>query len=119
MLVDTAIWIDHLAKGHAGLIRAIEQELVQLHPMVIGELATGSLPRRKQTLTDLWTMPIVRPATDEDVQEMIEARRLWGRGLSYVDCHLLAACLIRGAELWTTDRRLAEAAGELGCRFGK
>jgi hypothetical protein len=46
---------------------------------------------------------------------MIERDTLFGRGLGYVDAHLLAAVrLTAGAELWTIDHRLHAAAARFG-----
>lgn len=43
----------------------------------------------------------------------VESHRLTGRGLVYVDVHLLASVMLHGAMFWTLDRRLAEIAGRL------
>ena len=44
----------------------------------------------------------------------IERRRLMGRGIGYIDVHLLASvALTRGSKLRTRDKRLAAIADEL------
>ena len=40
-----------------------------------------------------------------------------GRGLGYVDIHLLASSIIGNVVLWTADRRLREAATEIGLSY--
>ncbi len=46
---------------------------------------------------------------------LVERHRLFGRGIGYVDAHLIASCLLRPAlRLWTRDRRLGDAARDLG-----
>jgi len=64
-----------------------------------------------QLLGDLPGAPM---ATDREVLEFIERRGLVGRGIGYVDAHLLAsASLASGTRLWTKDRRLAVVAATL------
>ena len=40
-----------------------------------------------------------------------------GRGLGYIDIHLLASAILGNVVLWTLDRRLNDVAGELGISF--
>ena len=110
-LVDTSVWIDHLRHGDAALVKLLEENLVVVHPMVIGELALGNLRARRELLEDLADLPSAPVATHEEVLLLIEHRRLHGTGLDLVDAHLLASALIAAdVRLWTRDRRLAEAA---------
>jgi predicted nucleic acid-binding protein len=113
ILVDTSIWISHLRRGDAHLVEMLEQGEVQTHPMVTGELACGNLPRRKEVLALLSRLPMAPVASHEEALGFIEANRLMGRGIGYVDIHLLAATLLEGTRLWTDDARLAAAARRL------
>jgi predicted nucleic acid-binding protein len=115
ILVDTSVWVDHLRAGDTRLAALLERDLVTMHPMVIGELACGNLKDR-QTLLALWrNLPQLLAATDDEALFFLEHNRLWGRGIGYVDLHLLAAVsLSNGTRLWTRDRRLRETAGQLG-----
>jgi predicted nucleic acid-binding protein len=45
---------------------------------------------------------------------VIDQRRLHGRGLGWVDVHLLASSRLTGCRLWTRDKALAAAAQECG-----
>ena len=84
------------------------------HPFVIGELACGNLGNRNAILALLRTLPTAQIATDDEVMGFIERRRLMGRGIRYIDVHLLASvALTRGSRLWTRDKRLAAIADEL------
>ena len=86
-----------------------------MHPFIRAELALGSLPKRQVTLASLDGLRTVRLASHESVLAMIEDRKLHGRGIGYVDAHLVAACLITpGAELWTTDKALWAVAHDIG-----
>ncbi len=52
---------------------------------------------------------------DGEVYALIEAERLFGLGIGFVDAHLLAALrLTPGVRLWTLDKRLATVADRLG-----
>jgi predicted nucleic acid-binding protein len=115
ILVDTSVWIDHLRRGDARLLLALEAGEVLTHPFVIGELACGNLRNRGEILDLLAHLPAAPAAADAEVLGFIERRKLMGRGMGYVDAHLLAAtALARPARLWTRDRRLAGIATSLG-----
>jgi len=88
------------------------------HPLVLGELACGSIGSRDEILTLLGRLPGPRIASHEEVLEFIERKRLWGVGLSYVDVHLLASALLSNIELWTAYKHLRAAAQALGVAYG-
>ncbi len=114
LLVDTSVWINHLRKGDDGLAEALQDNLVIIHPHVLGELALGNLKDRSAVLSLLRNLPEAVVATDEEVQTMIEEQSLFGRGISYTDAHLLAAVrLTPEARLWTRDMRLSAVATSL------
>jgi predicted nucleic acid-binding protein len=111
ILADTSVWIDHLRKGDKSLAGLLEKGQICMHPMIIGELACGSL-RDRAVLLRLWrNLPSVAAVTDEASLAFIEAKELAGKGIGFVDAHLLAAVAAqRGAKLWTRDKRLAGVA---------
>ena len=114
ILVDTSIWVAHLRAGDASLSRMLDAGGVAIHPFVIGEIALGHLRRRDVVLGALADLPRLPCATDEEVLAFIDAADLAGRGIGYVDAHLLAALkLAPGTLLWTRDRRLDEVARRL------
>ena len=118
ILVDTSVWVDHLHAAQPELMRLLRGGLVRQHPMVIGELAMGSLRSRTTFLELLGDLPAVTVARHEEVLGLIERRRLHGRGLSLVDAHLLAAVVLSpGTTLWTRDRRLHDAAKAEGLAY--
>jgi predicted nucleic acid-binding protein len=115
VLVDTSVWIDHLHKLDRHLVASLHRDEVSVHSAVLGELALGTLRDRAPFLELLQQLPQVRGATDREVLLFVESRRLFGRGLGFVDAHLLASSLLNpGVLLWTRDRRLRKAAQELG-----
>jgi predicted nucleic acid-binding protein len=115
ILVDTSVWVDHLRADNIDLTAMLGTGMVLAHPFVIGELALGNLRQRKAILTALSDLPHADIATDAEVLTFIDRHALSGRGVGYVDAHLLAAVrLTAGATLWTNDRRLHGVADELG-----
>jgi hypothetical protein len=115
ILVDTSIWVRHLRAGNDRLADLLEAGMVLTHAFVIGEIALGNLHRREPVLSALSDLPRSETATDTEVLHFIGRHALFGRGIGYVDSHLLAAVrLTAGAMLWTDDRRLNDAAVELG-----
>jgi predicted nucleic acid-binding protein len=120
ILVDTSVWIDHLRERSATLADALEHEEVMTHPFVIGELACGNLKDRVEVLRLLSTLRAVTLAMDREVLLLIERHRLMGRGIGYIDAHLIASVLLSdGAQLWTRDKRLRTVAAGLRVAFEK
>lgn len=115
ILVDTSVWVDHLRTNNETLAGLLNMGAVLVHPFIIGELALGRMRQREIVLTSLAALPGTAIATDAEVRRFIERHALFGRGIGYVDVHLLAAArLTDAASLWTNDKRLYGVAGELG-----
>ena len=72
----------------------------------------GTIKNRIQVLNLLRELPPASMAADEEVLSYVEARKLWGRGVGWVDVHLLASALLSHARLWTFDKRLRELTSE-------
>jgi hypothetical protein len=114
ILVDTSVWVDHLRGTDEQLVSLLSSGTVLTHPLVIGELALGSLHRRDVVLGALRNLPRAVVADDDEVLRFIEAEALAGIGIGYIDAHLLAATrLTPDASFWTRDRRLSLVAGRL------
>ena len=115
LLADTSVWIDHFRRGNPRLAAALEDQDVLTHPFVIGELACGDLRDRSAVLALLHRLPRATVATDDEALALIGNRRLMGRGLGYIDVHLLASALLSSSvTLWTLDAPLASTAARLG-----
>ena len=114
ILVDTSVWIDHLRRGDSELQAALQAMLVAVHPFVVGELACGNLRARNEVLSLLQALPSVPVASDREALVFMERHALMGRGIGYVDVHLLASACLGAALLWTRDKRLHGIAAELG-----
>jgi predicted nucleic acid-binding protein len=118
ILVDTSVWVDHLRRGDARLASLLESASALIHPFIIGEIACGSLRERETVLELLQDLPMATVADSDEVLVFIERHRLHGKGIGYVDVHLLAAvALSEGATLWTRDKRLQSVSKALGCAY--
>jgi predicted nucleic acid-binding protein len=118
ILVDTSVWVEHLRRGLPRLASLLQDGEVLIHPWVIGELACGTLRNRQEVLELLQGLPTATVASDAEVLLLIERDRLMGRGIGYVDVHLLASARLSHCRLWTQDRRMASVAEELGIGAG-
>ncbi|HEY9109947.1 MAG TPA: type II toxin-antitoxin system VapC family toxin [Roseateles sp.] len=115
VLVDTSVWVDHFRQRSDALTELLALDFCLSHPLVIGEIACGTPPNRRQTLADLDCLQQTRQASVREVMDFIEREQLFGAGFSLVDLLLLASTLMTpGTELWTLDKRL----GSLAERFG-
>ena len=118
ILVDTSVWIDHLHHTEGALVGLLEQNVVLMHPMILGELACGNLKNRA-VLIGLWqALPRLSAATDVEALQFLDIHELMGKGIGFIGVHLLCAvALANGAQFWTRDKRLAEIATELGLGY--
>ncbi|HLI30017.1 MAG TPA: PIN domain-containing protein [Terriglobia bacterium] len=114
ILVDSSVWVAHFRKGSPALSELLDDGLALAHPFIVGELACGNLRNRSRILGDLEALPSATSATNGEVMRLIEARKLWGLGIGWIDGHLLASALLSACRLWTLDRRLLRAAATAG-----
>jgi len=113
ILADTSVWISHIREGQPHLEHALVDAKVLMHPFVLGEIACGNLRARSQTLHRLGRLPTPVFASNDEVLILLERHRLFGRGLGWVDVHLLASARLTGCWLWTLDIPLRDAAAVL------
>ena len=113
ILVDTSVWIEHFRRGSERLKSLLYDEQVLCHPFVVGELACGALRNRHEILSLVRALPEASVAEQAEVLRFLEARRLYGRGLGWVDANLLASTPLTGCSLWTLDKALRKAAAAL------
>ena len=118
ILVDTSVWIEHFRNADPQLADLLDGGLVLMHPFVVGEIACGNLANRTSVLDLLQQLPMAVEAQTGEVLRFVESNALYGRGIGYVDVHLLAATMLTPeTTLWTRDKRLHEAAETLGCAY--
>ena len=120
VLVDTSVWIRFLSNRapHAiELDRLLSRDEVSGHDFVYGELLIGDGGGRRQLLEDYPQMHQAPVVPHSDIVAFVRDRRLHGRGVGWVDAHLLASALVGRLQLWTADTRLATLAEELGIAY--
>ena len=120
VLVDTSVWIRFLsnrAPYAAELDRLLSRDEVCGHEFVYGELLIGDKGGRKQLLASYAQMHRAPVATHGEVVVFVQERKLHGRGIGWIDAHLLASALVGRLKLWTADPRLAELAKDFGVGY--
>ena len=120
VLADTSVWIRFLsnrAPYAAELDELLSCGEVSGHEFVYGELLIGDKGGRRQLLANYEQVHQAPSVPHRDVVEFVRDRRLHGRGIGWIDAHLLASALVGRLKLWTTDPRLAVLARELGIAY--
>lgn len=117
VLVDTSVWVTHLRDGTAELEILLNDGQAVCHPFVVSELACGNVKNRDEILSLLQALDQAETAEHHEVMHFIEEHKLMGKGLGYIDMHLLASVLLTGIPLWTLDKRLAEVTASLGLNY--
>jgi predicted nucleic acid-binding protein len=117
VLVDTSVWVSHLRDGNVGLEKLLSDGEVVCHPFIVGELACGNLKNRYEILTYLQSLPMTILAEDEEVLKFIENNQLMGKGLGYIDIHLIASAVLTDVSLWTLDKTLDKFTKKIGITY--
>jgi predicted nucleic acid-binding protein len=117
ILVDTSIWVRFLRGTEpfaTELDRLLTENDVLAHELVYGELLLGDRGGRATLLADYERMQQAATVQHGEVVGLVRSRNLQGRGVGWVDVHLLASTLIERARLWTADEGLSRLAREAG-----
>ena len=117
VLVDTSIWVTHLRQGSRQLEKLLMDAEVMCHPFIIGELACGNLKNQDEIISLLQSLPMAPTIEFDEFLFFIDRNHLMGKGIGFVDVHLLASAQLTGVPLWTTDKRLKSAADQLKLTF--
>lgn len=117
VLVDTSVWVAHLRNGNIGLETLLNEGYVVCHPFIAGELACGNLKNRAEILSLLQALPVTTHVEHEEVMKFIEDHTLMGKGLGYIDIHLIASAILTEIPLWTVDKKLNEVSLKLGIKY--
>jgi predicted nucleic acid-binding protein len=113
VLADTSVWIDHWRRRSDRLAHLLETKRLVMHPCVLGEIALGRISNRGAVLADLALLDSPTVAENPEVFALIDRAPLWGRGIGWVDAHLLASARLDHLRLWTLDQHLARVARDL------
>ncbi len=117
VLVDTSVWVSHLRKGNTRFEKLLNDGDVVCHPFIVGELACGNLKNRAEILSLLQALPMSIQAEHNEVMRFIEINQMMGKGLGYIDVHLLASALLTEVPIWTMDKKLADVSKNMVLNF--
>jgi predicted nucleic acid-binding protein len=106
-----------LRHGNEDLQKLLHGGEVVCHPFIVGELACGNLKKRSDILTYLQSLPMTILAEDEEVLRFIEDHQLMGKGLGYIDVHLIASAVLTNVLLWTLDKTLDKFTKKIGINY--
>jgi predicted nucleic acid-binding protein len=120
ILVDTSVWLRALGglepfKSH--LDRLLFQNQVTGHDLIYGELLIGDVGGRSRFLATYLYFDRAAPVSHREVGELVRLRRLHGRGIGWIDAHLLASAMAGRLRFWTADDRLATVAADMGVGY--
>jgi predicted nucleic acid-binding protein len=117
ILVDTSVWVEHFRRRNEILDVLLKQERIVAHPFIRGELALGHYSSARSALDEMAELQELRIADPDEVYHFIILHKLSGRGVGYVDVHLVASVrLYTGVQFWTFDKRLDRIAADLGVK---
>jgi len=117
VLVDTSVWVEHLRSGNIGLENLLNDDHVICHLFIVGELACGNFSNRSEILSLLQALPLANHAEHEEVMHFVENYSLMGKGLGYVDMHLIVAAMLNRVPIWTLDKKLKGVSSKLGLEY--
>ena len=103
VLVDTSVWIRFLANRapHAAALNRL----------------IGDRGGRRKLLAAYERIRQAEMVPHHDVVAFVRDRDLHGRGMGWIDVHLLASAIVGRLQLWTADRRFSAVANELGVAY--
>jgi predicted nucleic acid-binding protein len=117
ILVDTSVWIRFFSNQAPYVDRLdtlLDRGEAAGHELIYGELLISDRGGRTKFLASYERMYQASVVPHSDVVSFVRVRKLHGRGLGWIDVHLLASALVGRLQLWTADNNLAAVAGELG-----
>jgi len=120
VLVDTSVWIRFLANRAPYAIeldKLLNLDEVTGHELVYGELLIGDRGGRRKLLAAYEQIHQASIVPHREVVAFVRDRDLQGRGVGWIDIHLLASALVGRLRLWTVDPRFAAVAEELGVAY--
>ena len=117
VLVDTSVWINHFRKGDSRLDSLLMKGNAATHEFIIGELACGRFKKYDEIINLLKNLHRSKIITIEEYLLFTKKNKLNAKGIGFVDIHLLASSKVSGYPLFTYDKKLSDAARELGLAY--
>lgn len=104
--MDTSLWIDHLNNKNERLCLLLKENQVFIHPFIIGEISCGNLSKRAEIIHLLHQLPKAEMASHDEALDFLINHKLYGKGIGWIDVHLVASCALSHLKLITLDKRL-------------
>ena len=117
VIIDSSVWIGHLKSSNKNLVILLQEAQVLTHPMIVGELACGSMKSRDEFLSLLSWLPVCQTASHSEVLQFIDTHKLFGKGIGWVDVNLITSAVLSAAKIWTLDKNLHKSCHRLGISF--
>ena len=118
VLVDTCVWVEHFRTANEELVMLLSSGKVLCHPLVVGEIACGTPPKRLQTISDLGRLATVQNATIKETIALVQREHLFGLGCGLIDLQLLASTMLTPTtKLWTLDKNLSKLANRFAIQY--
>lgn len=117
ILVDSSVWIDHFRNNNALLSTHLANGAIVMHEFILGELAIGNFKNRKIILSLLDSIPKLSKLTYDEFIYFLEKNSFYGKGVGFVDIHLLGSTKLAGVKIWTLDKRLLKLANSLNLNY--
>ena len=117
ILVDTSVWIRFLANQSPyadRLDNLLDRGEVTGHELIYGELLIGDRGGRAKLLASYENMHQAKLVPHGDIVAFVRDRKLHGRGIGWIDVHLLASAIVERLQVWTADNSFAAVANKLG-----
>jgi predicted nucleic acid-binding protein len=119
VIVDTSAWIDHIRGLSTPVEDLLGQGKILLHPFVFGELMLNGLPKSGPfSPAAFGKLAPAGVASQAEVAAFIQWESLAGKGVGYVDTHLLLSARISAdVSLLSHDKNLRTQAERLGVAY--
>ena len=115
VLIDTSSWISHFQGKNKNLEPILNSSVVFIHEFILGEFCLGHLKSsHKLNIFQLFNALRKIPTSEHhDVFEFTQEFKLAGKGIGWIDTHLLHSCYINNMLLVTEDRKLKNISDKL------
>lgn len=112
VLVDTNVWVNHFKASSPELIELLMAGSVVTHDFILGELSLAHFNKkdREKILERLHALERVETSTHDEVYDFSFNHKLSGKGIGWIDSHLLHVCLKHNLRLFTFDKNLSRLA---------
>lgn len=115
-LIDSTVWIAYLRKTIDSSIvkELIANDKALTHILVEAELRAGNLSiDREDFFSALHCLDHAPMIAFDEAFQFVEMRKLFAKGVSFVDVMLIMSALTVGARIWSLDKNLVQLANQL------